>query len=173
MPDRVSLEEFLRQLRDSREQARPRLRCSSYALERYRDGIYLLPANGADPPQPFSLTPGEIRQVPGVGRVALQRASGEGLHLAENERLQLAWRTGGERCKPQGRAGSASLKKLLQEQDIPPWWRDRVPLLYLGDELLAVGDLWCCESSRWRGPAQGGESLWQLSWLPNMDTAFD
>ena len=47
---------------------------------------------------------------------------------------------------------------------MPPWWRDRVPLLCLEGELLAVGDLCLCDSSRWRDSAQRGESLWRLNW---------
>jgi tRNA(Ile)-lysidine synthase len=97
----------------------------------------------------------------------------DGLRLAPGERLEIAWRSGGERCRPWGRAGSASLKKLLQERDIPPWWRDRVPLLYLDGELLAVGDLWLCESSRWAADPAPGEFLWQPRWERNITTAFD
>ena len=67
-----------------------------------------------------------------------------------------------------------TVKKLLQEHGVPPWWRDRVPLLYLGEELLAVGDLWLCDSSRWReapGSAVAGvrstereTRLWRPRW---------
>ena len=59
---------------------------------------------------------------------------------------------------------SKDSKTLLQEWQVPPWWRDRLPLLYLGDELLAVGDLAQCESSRWRAAVQPGELLWYLYW---------
>ena len=99
-----------------------------------------------------------------MGRVSLQPAEEAGLSLAVDERLTLAWRGGGERCAPVGRGGSTSLKKLLQEMDIPPWWRDRVPLLYLDDELLSVGDLCLCQSARFQSSAQDGQPLWRLHW---------
>ncbi len=54
-------------------------------------------------------------------------------------------REGGERCKPYGRDKSQKLKKLLQEYQIPPWQRDRLPLIYIGDKLAAVSSLWVCE----------------------------
>jgi tRNA(Ile)-lysidine synthase len=54
-------------------------------------------------------------------------------------------RQGGERCKPLGRHGSHPLKKLLQEYSIEPWLRDRLPLIYVGDELAAVAGLFVCE----------------------------
>ena len=34
------------------------------------------------------------------------------------------------------------VKKLLQEYQLETWLRDRVPLIYADDELVAVGDLW-------------------------------
>jgi hypothetical protein len=34
------------------------------------------------------------------------------------------------------------VKKLLQEYQLETWLRDRVPLIYASDELVAVGNLW-------------------------------
>jgi tRNA(Ile)-lysidine synthase len=173
-PDQAMLAEFLRQLRDSAGQANPRLECSAYTLQRFRDAVFLL----EEPPgsatcEPFQLAPGEVYALPGAGRLGLEASSAQGLQLDADERLQVQWRQGGERCKPRGRAGSTSLKKLLQEYHVPPWWRDRVPLLYLDAELLAVGDLWLCESSRWREAPGRGELLWQPRWQRNKPSAFD
>ena len=101
--------------------------------------------------------------------MALEEAAATGLSLAPGERLQVRWRRGGERCRPRGRpGGSASLKKLLQEWGVPPWWRDRLPLLYLDEELLAVGGLWLCESSRLADRAEPGRSLWRPRWWRNI-----
>ena len=170
-PDQAALDEFLRQLRVAAADANPRLECSAYILQRYRQAVYLLPdLEELCCTAAVTLAPGENLDLPGVGAVALQPAATDGLLLAPGERLELAWRRGGERCKPVGRAGSNSLKKLLQEHDIPPWWRDRVPLLYLGEELLAVGDLWFCESSRWRVSAPPGRRLWGVCWERKTDT---
>jgi tRNA(Ile)-lysidine synthase len=54
----------------------------------------------------------------------------------------IRWRQGGERCTPSDRQHSQTLKKLLQEYGLETWLRDRVPLLYCDDDLVAVGDLW-------------------------------
>lgn len=173
-PDQAQLEEFLRQLRESAPQKKPRLACSTYALQRYRAAVYLLPDTGSSfHMEPFTLGPGDVYDVPGVGRVSLEPSDGDGLFLKSSDRLVLSWRQGGERCRPHGRAGSNSLKKLLQARDVPPWWRDRVPLLYRGDELLAVGDLWLCESSRWRCADGRWKTLWRLSWQPYPDGLDD
>jgi tRNA(Ile)-lysidine synthase len=52
------------------------------------------------------------------------------------------------------------LKKLLQEVGIPPWERDRLPLLYRDQALLAVVGLGVAADHA----AAPGETGWQLVW---------
>ena len=49
---------------------------------------------------------------------------------------------GGERLRPAGTAHSRELKTLFQEAGVPPWRRERMPLIRRRDHLLAVADLW-------------------------------
>jgi tRNA(Ile)-lysidine synthase len=42
--------------------------------------------------------------------------------------------------RPVGRSARRDLKRLLQEYRIKPWLRDRTPLLFSQDELVAVGN---------------------------------
>jgi tRNA(Ile)-lysidine synthase len=173
MPDRQVLVEFMRQLREGAAASSPRLECSSYILQRYQQRVYLLP-NFVDDltDSPVALLPGGESRVAGVGEFHLQRAEGAGFRLAQSDYLELRWRAGGERCRPEGRPYNQRLKKLFQEFEVPPWWRERVPLLYLGDELLAVGGLFQCESSRLQPEGAVGEDLWQLRWT-RKPCAFD
>ena len=174
MPPQLLLQEFLRQLREGAAGSSPRLECSSYILQRYQNRVYLLPdfaAQSADL-QAVRLDLAGIRDLPGIGEVSLVAARDGGMLLGEGDRLELRWRRGGERCRPSGRPYNQRLKKLLQEFAVPPWWRDRIPLLYLQDELLAVGDLWLCESSRLRSRQEVADGLWQLSWQ-RKPCAFD
>ncbi|HCH32948.1 MAG TPA: tRNA lysidine(34) synthetase TilS [Oceanospirillaceae bacterium] len=62
--------------------------------------------------------------------------------LSVGDHLELRGRLGGERCKPLGRRHSQSLKKLLQEAQVPAWQRQHLPLLYVNGELAMVADLW-------------------------------
>lgn len=172
MPDQAPLMELLRQLRESSPGATPELDCGRYSLRRYRDGLYLVPALDTPPESPVGIAPGEIRQVPGVGEVGLVRAD-QGFWLAADETLELRLRGGGERCRPVGRGRSTSLKKLLQESALPPWWRERVPLLFLNGELLAIGALGPCHSSRWESDAHEGEAPWTLHWEPERGGVVD
>lgn len=53
-------------------------------------------------------------------------------------RIIVRFRQGGERFHPAGRIGSHPLKKLFQEWQVPPWQRERIPLLYIENELAMV-----------------------------------
>ncbi|GAB2581806.1 tRNA lysidine(34) synthetase TilS [Nitrincola alkalisediminis] len=61
--------------------------------------------------------------------------------------VTLIYRQGGERLRPRGRGGSVSLKQLLQEKGIPPWWRENWPVLMMGDTLVAVPSV--CFTDNW------------------------
>lgn len=169
MPDQLLLAEFLRQLRESAASASPRLSNGEFELQRYHNGIYLLPkftqdvCTDADKGD-VTLAIGETYSLPGSGTLTLAPAAAAGLRLSTQDRLTIRWRQGGERCRPMGRAYNQRLKKLLQEFLVPPWWRERVPLLYLDDELLAVAGLWLCESSRLQLPDEGVSGLWEPCW---------
>ncbi len=46
--------------------------------------------------------------------------------------------------KPRDRKTRA-FKKYFQDYAVPPWWRDKIPLIYIDDALAAVGDLFADE----------------------------
>lgn len=104
---------------------------------------------------------GQALTLPGGDIMNLAAVAGAG--IAEQwlgGSLQVQWRAGGERCKPAGRAHSQSLKKLLQEYQVPTWLRSRVPLLYINGELAAVADYWVCQRFAASGDEQGWECYW-------------
>jgi tRNA(Ile)-lysidine synthase len=56
--------------------------------------------------------------------------------------VRVAARRGGERIRLPGRAHSHALKHVLQDHHVPPWVRERLPLLLDDDDgVLAAGDL--------------------------------
>ena len=68
----------------------------------------------------------------------MEAVTGAGLKravLAAGE-VTLGVRQGGERLRLQAGGPHRSLKNLLQEHAIPPWQRDRLPLLWCNGRLL-------------------------------------
>ena len=78
------------------------------------------------------------------GTAALELPSGDRLELhgaaGFGETLRVHWRKGGERILLPGRAHTHALKQVLQDAAVPPWLRDRLPLLSRGETVLAAGD---------------------------------
>lgn len=74
--------------------------------------------------------------------------------------LTLKNRLGGERISPPKRGGSRDVKRLLQEYREAPWWRERLPMLYVGEQLVAVADLAIDEQFA----AKAGEMGYLVQW---------
>ena len=71
--------------------------------------------------------------------------------------LWVRYRQGGEVMQLPGR-GHRDLKRLLNEHAVPAFVRGRLPLLYQGEQLLAVANL--------PGLAAAVDGGWQLHWTP-------
>ncbi len=148
LPDSVHLQRILDEVIPAAEDALPRVAWHGAELRRYRNRLYVMPPL---PPhdsaqilawkmdEPLSLLDGTLlRAIPALG----EGISRDACRMA---RVTVRFRRGGERCRPAGGSHTRPLKKLLQERGVPPWLRSRIPLIYLDDQLAAVGDLLVCE----------------------------
>jgi len=96
-----------------------------------------------------------------LGTLSLTPTQSPGLAAARlPESLSVRFRSGGERIQLPGRSHRHALKKLLQENNVLPWWRERLPLIYAGSQLLAVGDLFLTDELA----AQPGEVALRVLW---------
>lgn len=86
------------------------------------------------------------------------RESADGTRL--DPPLSVRLRRGGERIKPAGDAHTRELRDLFQRARMPPWLRTRCPLLFEGDELIAVADLWTSDRGRAIFDAHGVRPHW-------------
>jgi len=137
MPNARQLNEALHQLLEAKNDARVCVRLGPMEVWRFRGGAYLVP------PAPAAAAPvrwqGEASVwVPAAGAsVQMDAASGAGLKreaLIAGE-VTLGVRQGGERLRLHAGGPHRSLKNLLQEHAIPPWQRDRLPLLWCDGRL--------------------------------------
>lgn len=117
-------------------------------VRRYRDNLYAinpLAIHDAGKRYPWKIT--DVLRIEGLGVLEAESAIGNGLggECLQSKDLTVRFRQGGERCRPAGRAHAHSLKKLFQEYAIPPWERERVPLIYLGEKLIAVAGILVCD----------------------------
>jgi tRNA(Ile)-lysidine synthase len=75
--------------------------------------------------------------------------------------LNVRRRSGGESLKPGARASTQSVQHLCQAMGVLPWMRDALPMIYAGESLIAVGDIW--RDARWlAGRDEAGfEVVWE------------
>ena len=144
-PGATQLEQIVSELVPAREDAQPLVAWPGACARRYRGRLYLLPATDpefeVEAPQKVS---GDRVPLPdGLGELELQRGADRGLSDAlVSGGLEVRYRVGGEEIKPVGQQHTRKLKKLLQEEGVVPWMRERLPLLYAAGNLVAVADLW-------------------------------
>jgi tRNA(Ile)-lysidine synthase len=138
-------------------------------LRQFNQRLYLMPLLAVFENQEarFLWNIDEPLSLDGVGKLAIKKIadkekSGIDPQKISGEAFQIRWRQGGERCTPVGRSSSQTVKKLLQEYKLETWLRDRVPLIYDNNELVAVGDLWVCEGFA----AENANTGVQINWQP-------
>lgn len=133
-------------------ESQPQWRLADGELRRADGRLWWLSGEWLDgPPQPGAWAdPAQPLVLSGNGALALQGVPPKG-------ELRVAYRQGGEVLAVAQR-GHRDLKRLLNEQGLPTFARSRVPLLYRGDELLAVANLPGLDGTQW------GD--WCLQWQP-------
>ncbi len=130
-------------------------------LKHFNGRLYLLPDRQAKEFVSCDLTLGQLL-LNSESSLEVLEHQGSGLKPGS---YRVLMRQGGERCKPAGRARSQTLKRLLQEYELEPWLRSEVPLIYSGDTIAAVGDLWVCEGFVQHN---GYRVIWCLSHRDNL-----
>jgi len=144
MPQAVQLDNMLHQLCNARADASVCIAYSDWQVRRYQGRVCVLRALGKFDRSFILPWQGEAElDWPALNTcLAFRCTQYEGISLAKLQRapVTLRLRQGGEMLRPHQNAATRTLKNLLQEHRVPPWQRDRLPLLYCGDELVcAVG----------------------------------
>lgn len=163
VPGHRVIEAVLDDLLPAQDDARPLIDWGGGQLRRYAGRVFLLPGSFAIAPliEPLSWDGVAALGLPGGFILMAEADVARGLRLAVDDSIEIRFRRGGERCKPVGRGGSATLKKLLQEYRLEPWLRDIAPLVYINGELAAVADLFVCADF----VAGNGEGGIRLRWV--------
>lgn len=142
MPQAVQLDEMLHQVFTARDDAAVCISFGAWQVRRYQGRIYALRAPGEFDRNFVLQWNGEAElSWPATGSsIEFLQSTGQGMSLEKLQRAPviLRLRQGGETLRPSSKASTRTLKNLLQERCVPPWLRDRLPLLYCGKELVCV-----------------------------------
>lgn len=144
VPPYERLLEAERQLRKAASDRVPAIEWPGAVLRRWQGRLY------AEPPQPampkrwsVAWSGKKVLQLPDKKTVIQLIPATDGLSAARlaKAKLRVAYRVGGERLRLHPRGPHRVVKDLLAEAGVPPWRRSRIPFLFAGDQLVAVGDL--------------------------------
>ena len=161
MPSREMLTRLWQEVMLSREDARPRLQLGQHEIRRYRQQIYWLPLwpslRACMIPWQDLARPLTLPQNLGVLLAERQTTGGLRLPLPD-EQVSVRFQAQGH-FHLVGRAGGREMKKLWQEKGVPPWQRERIPLIYYNQTLISAPGLFVTREGD-AGEAPG----WQAHW---------
>jgi len=168
-PGLAALNELLRQASVSGKSGLINIRFGTWSFRLYRGILHLGPVLPAVP-EKFALTwQGEAAlRLPGLGGVMhFHPGNGDGLSAARLHagEVTLGLRRGGELLQPDCRRPHRTLKYLFQERGIPPWRRDRLPLVFCDGSLVSVPGVGI--DCHWK--AAPGESGMIVTWESDPD----
>jgi tRNA(Ile)-lysidine synthase len=161
LPNAKKLDTILHSVLAAQQDRMPRVSWATVNLRRYRDDLYLTPALPAidkhlqvswDLSQPITL--------PSIGQLSAALGMGQRLR-ADISSVIVRLRKGGESIIVPGR-GRHTLKHLWQEWGVPPWQRERIPLLFSNEQLIAV--VGRCIDENYL--ARANELGWQITYDP-------
>ncbi|MGL4859578.1 MAG: tRNA lysidine(34) synthetase TilS [Enterobacteriaceae bacterium] len=160
MPSRDQLNHLWSQVALSQQDALPCLWLAKWQVRRFRQRLYLLPpladVSGEvlcwDGRSPLLLPDHLGSLVQGSGSIIVRPPGAE-------ERVTIRFATGG-RVRLAGRPHSRPLKKVWQELNVAPWLRQRTPLLFFNEQLIAA--LGCFVTAE--GDVGEG-AIWRIEWL--------
>ena len=170
-PSRVKLQEIQKQMLTAKPDAKPVISYADTIIRRYQQHIYCF-SKQIQPLQKTWSWQGESVLDLGIGKLIFSKKSDQ--HLNQNlclcyhktrlnikEGITITWRQTGMLCKPVARP-TKSLKKWLQEYQVPPWLRDRIPVVCCDNQIIAVAGLFICEGWQAKNNQSGLRLDWQM-----------
>ncbi len=164
MPSRTQLERLWNEVALSRADASPRLQLGHHQLRRFRDSLYLLPLwpslkhqvlQWSEWPQPLKLPQDlGIISVSGPDTGQWVRAP------AHTETVSIRFDHSGP-LYIVGRHHRRPIKKIWQELGIAPWLRERTPMLFYNQQLIAVLGVFVTRDGEARQGREGCGVVWQ------------
>lgn len=157
------LQDALDQLCHARPDAAIRITWGDWELRRFRDQAWLVSGISARlPAQRLHWSGEELSLGPGLGCLRRRLAPGGIDRRCWREGLvEVGYRAAGLRCRLAGRSGSRTFKKIAQEYAVPPWLRERTPLIFIDGRLAAIANACVCEPFA----APSGEPGWLIDWF--------
>ena len=163
LPGARRIEQIARDVVGAKSDAVPCVSLGDIEVRRFRHRLHLVPRTHpvAGPvvrpwriPEPLTLE---------HGRLTWEPCEGGGLdNSVRDTEITVQIRGDDAKSTKSSHPRGSSLKKRFQSLGIPPWERGRIPLVYAGDVLAAIGSDWINP----RLAASSGTRGWRVVWTP-------
>ncbi|SRR5579885_2101603 len=163
-PPPARCKELRRQIVEAREDREPCIAWPEGEIHLWRGALHAMPPLKEIPrdwQSEWDGTPLELPGGAGVLRLRPSHSSDDEMSSKLSSPLRVRFRRGGEKIKPAADPYTRELRDLLQGVGIPPWQRGRIPLIYDGDELVAVGNLWISAAGKELLQSIAAQLAWQ------------
>ena len=171
LPSASVLERIVPEVVSAQADAQPQVGWGSAVLRRFNNVLYLVPRQLLQCAAHTPVLPSEILR---GGRVAFpygeltftavsevaDKATCLSIEACGGRPLRVSQRQGGEQVRPLGRHRKR-LKDWLQIYQVPPWLRGHWPIIYCGDEIVAVAGLFVCQGFAAQASLGGVQISWQ------------
>jgi tRNA(Ile)-lysidine synthase len=142
LPSTVKLEEILRQLLSSCPDTKLHVVFGNTEIRCFRDRVHIRKVEAIPKACWHLVWRGEeqllIPELGGTLRFTRCMGAGIGLQKINEQPVTIRLRQGGERLRTDRNRPRRSLKNLLREASLPPWQRQRLPLIFSGEQLIYV-----------------------------------
>ncbi|WP_213993227.1 tRNA lysidine(34) synthetase TilS [Sodalis sp. dw_96] len=162
MPAKDQLERLWVEVALSRPDAEPRFQLADRQVRRFRHRLYLLPLWRPlkDLILPWTKTSRPLALPDDLGCLQRTRTGVAVRAAGENEKVTVRFAAGGK-LHIAGRRHGLKIKKLWQELGIAPWLRERTPLIFYNEVLIAAPGIFTTRE----GQTQDDQRVWYIEWL--------
>jgi tRNA(Ile)-lysidine synthase len=140
LPSSAVLQRIIDEVCLAKHDSVPVMAYADVEIRRFQDKLYFMsPLPDHDATRIIECTSTADLKINDHSHLIWQQQTGQGLkEEIILSALTVRFRQGGEKIQLPNQSHHKSLKHLFQEWDIPPWQRDRIPLLFSDDRLIAV-----------------------------------
>lgn len=159
-PAKEQLQRIWQEVALARKDAEPVLKLGEHYIRRFRQRLYVLPLISSLKAWRLAWNSDQPLILPESLGTLTWASMGVAVRAARKEE-SVSIRFGAQGMQRiVGREHARSIKKIWQEQGIPPWQRERIPMLYYNDELIAALGVFITQA----GSAQNLISTWYIHW---------
>ena len=140
-PSEKKLRHILSDVLNAQQSAMPCVHWQGVEVRRNQDDLYAIaPLTAHNAQQIIHWNTNHPLQLPWLNRILKinQLETINHLLIKHNHRVEVRFRQGGEAIYQAKKKRTQSLKKIFQEQHIPSWERDRIPLIYIENALVFI-----------------------------------